>query len=88
MSNLVKIDNVTSLKDYSDNANFDLITDLEYLLRKAKLGELHAFIGTAITSDNSIEHIRAGDWHPRINSLIGMLEDAKYELLQINNGDL
>jgi len=80
--------NIINLKNYSDNANFDLIKDLEYLLRKAKKGEIQAFVGTSITEENTIEHIKAGDWENRVNTIIGMISDLQYELLKKNNGDL
>jgi len=71
---------------FSDNINLEVIEELEHLLKLAKKGDLQVLIASGATSNNEIVQIRAGDWKSNINSMVGLLEDAKFEMLMINNG--
>lgn len=78
---------VVSIKSNSENANLDIIHEIESLLLKARLGEIQTFSYISITDKNEIINNRVGNWKSQIYSLIGILADQKYELLKIQNGD-
>ena len=71
---------------FSEKANKEVVMELERLLARAKRGEISILVTSCITENNEIYQSRSGDWEGRTNSIIGMMEDAKFEMLSIQNG--
>ena len=78
---------VTRLKPLASIPNDDVINELEALLVMAKKGEIQVFTGCYITDDLTMSSFIAGEYENHCINMVGIIEDLKYDLLKMYNGD-
>lgn len=79
--------NIIQMNQKIKQPNDDVILRLEELLHLAKKGELQVLVGSYLTDDSTMHGFMAGEYKDRCVNVIGMLEDLKYDLLKIRNGE-